>query len=131
MALVPIINQSWDTNSIFNPTRMNNIENNIAIAATAEGTEYSNGVSVKDKIDAKIEVTTQDLSITTGSSLYGGFYYGASDILNNTDKIIAYFPYKNNISNALIMPVLLNNGQIRIFSPEQNYTATIRVIRKQ
>ena len=30
MALVPIISQTWDTNSVFNPTRMNNIEQNIA-----------------------------------------------------------------------------------------------------
>ena len=51
MALVPIISQSWDTTSVFNPTRMNNIETNIATLSNATGIKYSNGVSVKDKID--------------------------------------------------------------------------------
>ena len=52
MALVPIISQTWDTTSVFNPTRMNNIENNFAIVSKATGVEYSSGVSVKDKIDS-------------------------------------------------------------------------------
>ena len=43
--------QTWDTNSIFNPTRMNHIEDGIESASTATGTEYSSGVSVKDKLD--------------------------------------------------------------------------------
>ena len=51
MALVPIISQTWDTSSIFNPTRMNNIETNIATLSDATGIKYSSGVSVKDKID--------------------------------------------------------------------------------
>lgn len=42
--------QTWDTNSVFNPTRMNHIEDGIASASTASGTEYSSGVSVADKI---------------------------------------------------------------------------------
>jgi len=67
MALVPIVSQSWDTTSVFNPTRMNNIENNIAIAATAEGTKYSNGVSVKDKIDGLI----QSVNISGTTNQYG------------------------------------------------------------
>lgn len=44
--------QTWDTSSYFNPTRMNRIEQGIYDASTATGTEYSSGVSVKDKIDA-------------------------------------------------------------------------------
>ena len=51
MALVPIISQTWDTTSVFNPTRMNNIEQNLAIVSDATGVKYANGVSVKDKID--------------------------------------------------------------------------------
>lgn len=45
--------QTWDTTSIFNPTRMNHIENGIESASTADGTEYSSGVSVKTQIDKK------------------------------------------------------------------------------
>ena len=43
--------QTWDTTSYVNPTRMNHIEQGIYDASTADGTEYSSGVSVKDKID--------------------------------------------------------------------------------
>ena len=52
MAVVPIISQSWDSSSYVNPTRMNNIETNIATVSKATGVEYSSGVSVKDKLDA-------------------------------------------------------------------------------
>lgn len=45
--------QTWDTTSYVNPTRMNHIEDGIASASTADGTDYSSGVSVKDKIDEK------------------------------------------------------------------------------
>lgn len=60
MALVPIISQSWDTTSVFTPTRMNNIEQNLAIVSDATGVKYSNGVSVKDKIPQTItkQITT-------------------------------------------------------------------------
>ena len=44
--------QTWDTTSYVNPTRMNHIEDGIESASTATGTEYSSGVSVKDKIDS-------------------------------------------------------------------------------
>ena len=54
MAVVPIISQSWDTTSYFNPTRMNNIETNISTLSKATGIEYSSGVSVKDKLDEKV-----------------------------------------------------------------------------
>ena len=45
--------QTWDTTSYVNPTRMNHIEQGIYDASTATGTEYSSGVSVKQKIDDK------------------------------------------------------------------------------
>lgn len=52
MAVIPIIQQTWDTTSYVNPTRMNNIETNLGILSKATGIEYSTGVSVKDKIDS-------------------------------------------------------------------------------
>ena len=57
MAVIPIIQQTWDTTSYVNPTRMNNIETNIGILSKATGIEYSTGVSVKDKID-EVESST-------------------------------------------------------------------------
>ena len=63
MALVPIISQTWDTNSVFNPTRMNNIEQNIATVSKATGVEYSTGVSVKDKLD---EIVPSNYKIEVG-----------------------------------------------------------------
>ena len=60
--------QTWDTTSIFNPTRMNHIEDGIESASTATGTEYSSGVSVKDKIDTKAEIKTKTVTVTTNSS---------------------------------------------------------------
>ena len=51
MAVVPIISQTWDTTSVFNPTRMNNIETNIATVSNATGVKYDNNNSVKDMLD--------------------------------------------------------------------------------
>ena len=59
--------QTWDTTSYVNPTRMNHIEQGIYDASTATGTEYSSGVSVKDKLDQK-----------NGFSLYGTFTKSSS-----------------------------------------------------
>lgn len=66
--------QTWDTTSYVNPTRMNHIEDGIESASTATGTEYSSGVSVKDKIDSKI-----------GLSLYGSYTKSA-------DVEVGYYP---------------------------------------
>jgi len=56
----------WDTNTVYNPTNMNHIEDGIESASTATGTEYSSGVSVKDKIDElsdSITVNTFNLNV--------------------------------------------------------------------
>lgn len=55
--------QTWDTTSYVNPTRMNHIEQGIYDASTATGTEYSSGVSVKDKIDEGIYSGVFDLGM--------------------------------------------------------------------
>lgn len=71
MAVIPIIQQTWDTTSYVNPTRMNNIETNIGILSKATGIEYSTGVSVKDKIDdveTNLAPKKIDVSITTDAT---------------------------------------------------------------
>lgn len=64
--------QTWDTTSYVNPTRMNHIEDGIESASTATGTEYSSGVSVKQKIDEKNSFSlfgeyTKSSSVETGN----------------------------------------------------------------
>lgn len=70
MALVPIVSQSWDTTSVFTPTRMNTIEQNLAIVSDATGVKYSNGVSVKDKIDSTETVETKSYNIVIDNANY-------------------------------------------------------------
>ena len=69
MAVIPIIQQTWDTTSYVNPTRMNNIETNLGILSKATGIEYSAGVSVKDKIDEVDGKTADDIPYSTGVSV--------------------------------------------------------------
>lgn len=63
--------QTWDTTSIFNPTRMNHIEDGIegADTKTADDIPYSSGVSVKDKIDDVDGKTADDIPYSTGVSV--------------------------------------------------------------
>lgn len=84
MALVPIISQTWDTTSVFTPTRMNNIEQNLAIVSNATGVKYSNGVSVKDKIDelnSKFKVSSITSTPSTGVTNNSAIYRIAENLL--------------------------------------------------
>ena len=69
MAVIPIIQQTWDTTSYVNPTRMNNIETNLGILSKATGIEYSSGVSVKDKIDEVDGKTADDIPYDSNNSV--------------------------------------------------------------
>ena len=66
--------QTWDTTSYVNPTRMNHIEQGIYDASTATGTEYSSGVSVKDKIDSMETVSTGSATLNPNLDLASGGY---------------------------------------------------------
>ena len=101
MALVPIISQTWDTTSVFTPTRMNNIEQNLAIVSNATGVKYSNGVSVKDAIDTK---ATQNkytgLNITNS---VGGVESNKAVLRVSGDIGLCDFTYKcQNASNETL-----------------------------
>lgn len=63
--------QTWDTTSIFNPTRMNHIEDGIegADTKTADDIPYSSGVSVKDKIDEVDGKTADDIPYDSNNSV--------------------------------------------------------------
>lgn len=134
MALVPIISQTWDTTSVFNPTRMNTIENNIAIAATAEGTKYSNGVSVKDVLDlstltSKSTITgstttaTLDISDFTWDMFNPLLAIMTTRVANNTTANLCIFinvsgtlAYKN-IGDANITGISLSGNTLTVTMP--------------
>ena len=92
MALIPIISQTWDASSVFNPTRMNNIETNISTLSKATGIEYSSGVSVKDKLDSFTNITFSE-KVYSSSDNYEVFNMSNSKILcfmllNTSNQII-------------------------------------------
>ena len=99
MALVPIISQSWDTTSVFTPTRMNNIEQNLAIVSDATGTKYSTGVSVKDKIDSMI--TDSPIAVTSGN-VTDLAISGQHFVRNGVAYIYGAMRVNANISNMYI-----------------------------
>ena len=95
--------QTWDTTSYVNPTRMNHIEDGIESASTATGTEYSSGVSVKDKIDwvflkNMYQNDTQDISgymeLLIFIKVAGGQIYNSYNIL--VDAIGSNKPFNVN-----------------------------------
>ena len=123
MALVPIISQTWDTTSVFNPTRMNNIEQNLAIVSDATGVKYSNGVSVKDKIDSMATVTVTG-TIVDGNKTVAypqGFTYDNCNIIGFMLKINSTrwdsFP-NSNYPNATL--VSLRNDNIYVYNSNAN-----------
>ena len=100
--------QTWDTTSYVNPTRMNHIEQGIYDASTATGTEYSSGVSVKQKIDGLIK--TKDVQMTSDSNCHLTFAGTVSNpqmILNawvigrNSNRMIGLYTYGGAIYGFL------------------------------
>lgn len=118
MALVPIIQQSWDTNSYFTPTRMNNIENNIAILSNATGVKYSNDVSVKDKID---EIRNKSL-FDTSRVIQGEYTVPANAYVNLTISLptktgftpVGVVQYELNTARAYMVYSKIENNQLTV-----------------
>ena len=84
--------QTWDTTSYVNPTRMNHIEDGIESASTATGTEYSSGVSVKDKFDSFTNITFSE-KVYSSATNYEVFDMSNSKILcfmllNTSNQVI-------------------------------------------
>lgn len=78
--------QTWDTTSIFNPTRMNHIEDGIysADTRTANDIPYSENTTVKNKLD---EIAKQGVNVTPSSS-------GKSTLLEYITDVV----YSKNLS---------------------------------
>ena len=108
MSLVPIISQTWDTNSVFNPTRMNNIENNIAITATAIE-ELSN------RVTSNLNDGIVDLSSYT-STYYTcpcDGYLIANSNSSTTGVIRAKISDSNNVALAYSYMTVVGDYQIQ------------------
>lgn len=117
MALVPIISQTWDTTSYVNPTRMNNIENNIAIVSKATGVEYSSGVSVKDKIDEAFKsfddwalISNFSANNDTWQSSNDGFISIRATNVTGTSASYCYIYDTNVSSNVPFSTISLPSG---------------------
>ena len=125
--------QTWDTTSYVNPTRMNHIEDGIESASTATGTEYSSGVSVKQKIDS-MGLCYKDLSITF--DVDGSFRYDNDatiiSLVGNVDKIIRAEVLLANDAYIVIMPTYYSYKYFTLKRPSDfvsvpNTTVTLRV----
>lgn len=130
--------QTWDTTSYVNPTRMNHIEQGIYDASTATGTEYSSGVSVKDKIDdnftntskmvyRNVANTTETFTLDTNYHSYLLSYYAGGNARSltwiacrsNTDYAIVDIIGTNNIT--------WNNGQITWGTSNYHTTGIVQI----
>lgn len=119
MAVVPIISQSWDTNSYVNPTRMNNIETNIATLSKATGIEYSTGVSVKEKIDA----VANDINFRILSNSYWAWASQTSystEVSRNNSVIV--YGGRSGVGFLAICPN--NNNEIYVIANNTGCTIT-------
>ena len=93
---------------------------------TAEQVAYSSGVSVKDKIDSLI--SSEEKSITTGTTPYNGFYIGDVTPSKSADKIIALVPFKNNDNNSQVTFSVLNNGTVRGYGISASHTYGVKIV---
>lgn len=112
MAVVPIISQSWDTSSYVTPTRMNNIETNIATVSKATGVEYSSGVSVKDKIDEVINFNCIKMKANAGWNWQTQSSFTIECDTNNTTILLGG---RNGKGLFVIFP-MNNNENVQIFN---------------
>lgn len=148
MAVIPIIQQTWDSNSIFNPTRMNNIETNISTLSKATGIEYSSGVSVKEMLDkvpfnlsaeSGVTVSSTDTKCTAiGNLVIISALFTLSSATTAKTLTLASVPsaYKpsytvachavDNTNDIAVSGLIDNNGNIKIYRNGTQSSSTIR-----
>lgn len=132
MALVPIISQTWDTTSVFTPTRMNNIEQNLAIVSKATGVEYSSGVSVKDMIDlnsnkaivsSRSEVTINSYSVNkVGHLVTFSCVFATSSTISDHSALFK-LPFKI-VGSCVALSYSNSNATITLYGSNNTDTLT-------
>lgn len=129
MALVPIISQTWDTTSVFTPTRMNNIEQNLAIVSDATGVKYSNGVSVKDKIDSsKLEYRIQSATFTNGQATITHSFGRANKIIPLPyGSLIPITVLNMGVNDFIIKVAFVSDSNVADSKVATNYSGTFDV----
>lgn len=112
--------QTWDTTSYVNPTRMNHIEQGIYDASTATGTEYSSGVSVKDKLDSFI---IEDISSLFSYSAQYSIWATNQNALERTGyKFLGFYATATNTNSPASPLISYQNNYGRIRGWDGNYT---------
>lgn len=103
--------QTWDTTSYVNPTRMNHIEDGIASASTADGTDYSSGVSVKEAIDSKANSTRFVTTLLTYDSSTQRFKIPANTPLppNRLSIVVRNYDTGSYVSHDLYVLTCFDN----------------------
>ena len=72
------------------------------------------------------KITTENLTVTTGSSAISGYYYG--DISTDTTNIISAIPYEVT-SNRFAVAEIISTTSLRVWSIAASTTVKVRVTR--
>lgn len=72
-------------------------------------------------------ISYKDYSGTTGTTQYGGYYFGDLDV-SIDGKTLVGFSVQENKTNMPVFLIRTRVGTIRAFAPEANYTITVRCI---
>lgn len=72
-------------------------------------------------------VTVKDYSVTTGTSQYGGYYYGDVNVAIASASLIGY-SVRQSDTNMPVILIRTRSGDIRAFSTQSNYTVDIRCL---
>lgn len=89
---------------------------------------YSSGVSVADKLtELSGKITYEDITITTGNTLYFGYYYGDGAI-TGTGQIIGIIPYSQSSNKPFYASRLRLGDAIRAWTTDANTECIVRVV---
>ena len=72
------------------------------------------------------KITTENLTVTTGTSAISGFYYG--NITTTTTDILSVIPY-DITSNRLAVADIIDTTTLRVWSVGASTTVKVRVTR--
>lgn len=82
---------------------------------------------VGERLKALVVISYKDYSGTTGTRQYGGYYYVDYDV-NINGKALLGFSVQCNDTNLPVLLILTRSGTVRAFSPQSNYTITVRCV---
>lgn len=107
----------------------------------AEDVNYDNTTSsltatdVQNAIDEVVvnlrnSIVYNDVTVTTGTTLHSQMYFGDTHLAYPLENLMSATPFTGNPQNLACIPVVMSNGDLRVFSPIPSATFTIRVVYK-